>query len=201
MNTSIRRALPLLIVLLLPATLLLGGCSLFRHRRPDPKAPYKKLTPGVTYEITRDNPGMLILDLRPAQEYNGETGHIRGAKNIPLARLPYRLLEISSFRDETVVVYCGAGDCGDQGMAILLSSGFDNAILMDGGIEKWIHEGFKTVLPANLAARRGVEKGRPVMPAKPGTDKPDPKEEVTVEPTPPPPPPPPATNHTSGRFL
>jgi hypothetical protein len=125
---------------------------------------------------------------------------MRGAKNIPLARLPYRLLEISSFRDETVVVYCTAGGCGDQGMAVLLSSGFDNAILMDGGIEKWIREGFKTVLPADLATRRGVERGRPTMPVKPG-GKPNPKEEVTVEPTPPPPPPPPATNHTSGRFL
>jgi rhodanese-related sulfurtransferase len=202
MNASIRRtprwAAPLLVFLLL-AALLLTGCSLFHRRRSAPREPYKRLIPGVAYEITRDNPGMLILDLRPAQEYNGETGHLRGAKNIPLARLPYRLLEISSYRDETVVVYCGAGDCGGQGMAILLSSGFDNAILMEGGIERWIREGFKTVLPADLVARRRVEGGRPVMPVKPG--KVDPKEEVTVEPTPPPPPPPPATNQLSGRFL
>jgi rhodanese-related sulfurtransferase len=202
MNTSFPRALrwaaPLLILCFL---LLLGGCSHFHRRRSGPREPYKKLTPGVAYEITRDNPGMLILDLRPAQEYNGETGHIRGARNIPLARLPYRLLEISSFRDETLVVYCEAGDCGNQGMAVLLSSGFDNAILMDGGIERWIQEGFKTVLPANIAGSRRVESGRPVMPAKPGAGKPDPKEEVTVEPTPPPPPPPPATNQLSGRFL
>jgi rhodanese-related sulfurtransferase len=202
MNTSPRRTLrwaaPLLILCFL---LPLGGCSHFHRRRSGPREPYKKLTPGVAYEITRDNPGMLILDLRPAQEYNGETGHIRGARNIPLARLPYRLLEISSYRDETLVVYCEAGDCGGQGMAVLLSSGFDNAILMDGGIERWIQEGFKTVLPANIAGSRRVKGGKPDMPVKPGADKPDPKEEVTVEPTPPPPPPPPATNQLSGRFL
>ncbi len=32
-------------------------------------------------------------------------------------------------------------------MAILVSSGFENAILVEGGIDGWIREGFRTVLP------------------------------------------------------
>jgi rhodanese-related sulfurtransferase len=174
---ALRWAAPLLILALLAA-----GCSRFHRQPAAPKPPYAKMLPAVAYEITRDNPGMLILDLRPAAEYNGETGHVRGARNIPLARLPYRLLEISAFREETVLVYCGNAECADRGMKILLASGFESAILMEGGIGKWIAEGFKTVLPANLIHK--PKKGEPTMPARPGDAKPNPRPEVDVEPPP-----------------
>jgi rhodanese-related sulfurtransferase len=175
----LRWAVPLLLVVL-P---LLAGCTLFR--RSGKRPPYRKLGPAVAYEMIRDNPEMLILDLRPPQQYNGETGHIRRARNIPLARLPFRLLEISPFRDDTLLVYCGAGDCGEKGMEILRASGFEDAVLMDGGIEAWIREGFKTVLPTATAgkARQPADGKGPVMPAKPG----GPPKEVPVEPPPPPP--------------
>lgn len=181
--TSLRRAAILLLV-----PLLLGGCSYLRSKRQG--APYKKLSPPVAYEMMRDNPEMLVIDLRPPQEFNGETGHIRRAHNIPLERLAFRLLEISGFRDDTILVYCKNDGCGEKGAAILLSSGFENVVLMAGGIDKWIQDGFKTVLPAAVAGQPVIpsdEKGRPVMPSRPGK----PSNEVTVEPPPIPPPPPP----------
>lgn len=176
----------LVLALVLP---LLGGCGLLRRRAAN-RPPYKKLSPAIAYEMMRDNPEMLVLDLRPLQEYNGETGHLRRAKNIPLARLPYRLLEISSFRDDTFLVYCRADDCGEQGMAVLLASGFENGVLMDGGIDDWIRGGFKTVLPATAAssAPKPAEDGKgAVMPTRPGK----PQLEVPVEPRPEPAPEPP----------
>lgn len=180
---------PVLILLLLVLPFLLGGCSLFRRRGP--REPYKKLSPPIAYEMMRDNPEMLVIDLRPPQEYNGETGHVRRARNIPVDRLPFRLLEISTFREDTVLLYCRRGDdCGEKGIGILLASGFENVVLMDGGIDEWIQEGFKTVLPVTVAgpAARPPEDGRgPVMPSKPG----EPPKEITVEPPPPEPPPPP----------
>jgi rhodanese-related sulfurtransferase len=167
------RILPLLL-----AVALLAGCSVFRRgQRP----PYRKLGPPVAYEMMRDNPDMLIIDLRAPREFNGNTGHLRRAKNIPLERLPFRLLEISTFRDETFLVYCDTGECAQAGMEILTSSGFDNAVLMDGGIDAWIHGGFKTVLPSEAAGRANGE--APVRPLRPD-EKPD---ERTVEPPPPPP--------------
>ncbi len=176
----LRRIVPLL-VLLLPA-----GCSYLRPRDAQ-RQPYRKLSPPVAYELIRDNPDMLILDLRTPEEYNGETGHLRRAQNIPLERLPYRILEISSYRGETFLVYCRADTCGDQAIAVLLSSGFENAILMDGGIDAWIHAGFKTVLPAAAAGRLTPS---PVRPLKPG-EKPRPVPEAETPELPPPPPPPP----------
>jgi rhodanese-related sulfurtransferase len=175
----------LLLVLLL-TVLLLPGCSYLRRRRAA-GPPYRKLSPSVAYELIRDNPGMLMLDLRPPQEFDGATGHLRGATNIPLQRLPYRLLEITSYREETFLVYCRADDCGAQGMSILLSSGFENAILMDGGIDSWIRSGFRTVLPRSALgkpapAADGRGPTQPRRPGEPGTPEP----EVDVPRVPPP---------------
>jgi len=180
------RSALILVLLLLP--LLLGGCTLFRRKRP--REPYKKLSPPIAYEMMRDNPEMLVIDLRPPQEYNGETGHVRRARNIPVDRLPFRLLEISAFREDTVLLYCRRrDDCGEKGIGVLLASGFENVVLMDGGIDEWIREGFKTVLPTTVAGpvERPEDGKGPVMPMKPG----EPPKEITVEPPPPVPSPPP----------
>jgi rhodanese-related sulfurtransferase len=170
------RTLPLLLALV-----LLAGCSVFRRgERP----PYRKLSAPVAYEIMRDNPDMLIIDLRSPREFNGNTGHLRRAKNIPLERLPFRLLEISTFRDETFLVYCDTDECAKAGMEVLTSSGFDNAVLMDGGIDSWINGGFKTVLPAEAAGRPGANgKEAPTRPLRPDEE----PGEKTVKPSPPPP--------------
>jgi rhodanese-related sulfurtransferase len=190
-----RRAVSLLILALAG-----GGCSHFHGWRSRPRPAYRKLTPPVAYEMMRDSPGMLVLDLRPAQQFNGRSGHIRQAKNIPLARLPYRLLEIIPFREETILVYCEANECADKGTSVLGSSGFENVVLMDGGIDQWIREGFKTVLPANIAGKggRAQEETEHLMPERPGESKSDPTREVPVKPpqpppaAPPPSPPPPS---------
>jgi rhodanese-related sulfurtransferase len=171
-----RLILPVLVVL------LFAGCSYF-HRSRGKVDPYRKLSPAVAYELIRDNPEMLVLDLRKPEEYNGETGHLQRARNIPVDRLPYRLLEISAYREETFLVYCRADPCGAEGVAGLRSSGFENVMLMDGGIEAWIRAGFKTVLPQGVAGR--VNQG-PLMPLKPG-EKPRPVPEPPEVPQPPPP--------------
>jgi rhodanese-related sulfurtransferase len=171
------------IAALLAVVVLLGGCAYFRRRAAN-RPPFKKLSPPIAYEMIRDNPDMLILDLRPAAEFNGETGHIRRAKNIPVDRLPFRLLEIVPFREDTVIVYCGSPDCGERGMAVLKASGFENAILMEGGIDRWIQEGFKTVLPQSVANPSSAPgKNGPLRPVRPGET--DPKLEVPVAPPPP----------------
>jgi rhodanese-related sulfurtransferase len=102
--------------------------------------------PAVAYEILRDSPETLILDLRPPQEYRGPQGHVKGAINIAEDRLRRLLLEISAYRDQTFLVYCGDANCGEQAMEVLVSSGYRDAILIEGGFAAWVEEGFDTVL-------------------------------------------------------
>jgi len=150
--------------LLIVAALATQGCAMLRRRAAE-RPPYRKVSPPVAYEIIRDTPGILILDLRSAAAFHSDTGHIYRAYNIPEDKLPFRLLELSSFRDETFLVYCDTQKCGEDGMGVLVSSGFDNAILIDGGIENWIAKGFRTVLPTELAGKRQAEP--PVSPPAP----------------------------------
>ena len=124
------------------------------RRRAAERPPYRKVAPPIAYEMMRDSPGILVLDLRSPAAFHGDTGHISRAYNIPEDQLPFRLFELTSYRDDTFLVYCDTQKCGEDGMAVLLSSGFENAILIDGGIDSWIAMGFRTVLPAELAGKR-----------------------------------------------
>lgn len=117
-----------------------------KARRP----PYVVVSPPVADEIVRDAPEVFILDLRSPEEFQGPKGHLRNALNIPLARLPYQLLEIRGYRGETFLVYCGGDDCGRAGMRILKDSGFEDAILIGGGIDGWIRSGFTTFVRASV---------------------------------------------------
>ena len=159
------------LVLLLAAAVLLPavGCRTLR-RRAGERPPYRKVSPAIAFEIIRDSPDILILDLRPRHDFNGDTGHIFRAFNIPVARLSLRIREISRYRDDTFLVYCDTQSCAEEGMAILLSSGFENAILIDGGMDNWIRMGFKTVLPED-AAGRAAERAQTAG-TEPATDSP-----------------------------
>jgi rhodanese-related sulfurtransferase len=147
-----RRLRAALVLALLVLLGLSGGCRWMRHRA---RPPFRKVTPAVAFEIIRDTPDVPILDLRPAAEFLGNTGHLRNARNIPLSRLPFQLIELGAIRDETMLVYCGTQECSEEGMAVLVSSGFENAILLEGGIDAWIRQGFKTQLPSGKTGQTG----------------------------------------------
>ncbi|HVF58891.1 MAG TPA: rhodanese-like domain-containing protein [Thermoanaerobaculia bacterium] len=100
----------------------------------------------MAYEIVRDSPEILILDLRPPEEFRGPQGHVRGAINIEEDRLRRLLLDISAYRDQTFLVYCGDASCGEQAMEFLMASGYRDAILIEGGFRAWVEDGFDTVL-------------------------------------------------------
>ena len=111
-----------------PAALILalvcGGCSAFPLEWPAPSRvrPIRKLSPPVAYEMIRDSPG--DAGARPARAPASSTARPAtsgGRKNIPLARLPYRLLEIIAYREETFLIYCEADECAEKGTGVLLS--------------------------------------------------------------------------------
>ncbi len=144
------------LLILLSALLALDGCAWLKRRAAE-RPPYRKVSPPIAFEMMHDTPSLLILDLRPPASFHGDTGHIYRAYNIPVGHLPHRMLEIAAYRDDTFLVYCDTAQCAEEGMAILISSGFESAVLIDGGIDGWIATGFRTVLPAALIGRREPE--------------------------------------------
>lgn len=126
--------------IVLVIALLASACA----SRGKPSGPgYRQIGPAVAFAMLRDSAELFLLDLREAAEFSGPLGHIPRARNVPLSDLDRKMREIRQFRGLTFLVYCRGDDtCGDSGMRRLQEAGFDNAILLAGGIEAWIAAGY-----------------------------------------------------------
>ena len=84
--------------------------------------------------MSRSKP--LILDVRNATEF--ATGHIQGAKNIPLAELGSRIKEIEKFKDKPVLVHCQRGMRAKSACSILRAQQFSQLNNLQGGLDTWV---------------------------------------------------------------
>ena len=74
----------------------------------------------------------LVLDVRQPEEYR--TGHIIGAKLIPLGELGQRLKELP--KDKEIVCVCASGSRSRSATKLLIREGY-NAFDMSGGMMTW----------------------------------------------------------------
>lgn len=81
---------------------------------------------------------VIVLDVRPAPEF--ASGHIPGARSLPVAELGRRLKEIPKTRH--VVAYCRGRYCvfADDAVRMLRRKGF-RASRMEDGFPEWREEG------------------------------------------------------------
>jgi len=83
----------------------------------------------------------IFLDVRSLSEY--ESGHIKGAINIPVSELEDRLDEIP--KDKHIIAYCNGSGCERSGRAaiILVNNGFSQVYDMTGlGVIEWEQKGY-----------------------------------------------------------
>lgn len=80
--------------------------------------------------------GVTILDVRQPEEY--ESGHIPGAKLIPLPDISKRLDEIDG--KKPAIVYCAIGGRSRIAAQMLAGKGFDNVYNLTGGFKSWTGE-------------------------------------------------------------
>jgi sulfur dioxygenase len=79
----------------------------------------------------------LVLDVREAQEYTGELGHIRGSILIPLRQLAERAGELIPHKGNPIVVVCRSGVRSTTAAAILEGLGFEQVYNLQGGMIDW----------------------------------------------------------------
>jgi rhodanese-related sulfurtransferase len=84
----------------------------------------------------------LIIDVRQPDEYR--TGHIIGAKLIPLNKLSNRMNELPKNRE--IVCVCASGNRSGSATRMLAKEGY-NAVNMQGGMMAWRR--------ANLPVKKG----------------------------------------------
>jgi rhodanese-related sulfurtransferase len=76
-----------------------------------------------------------VLDVRSAEEF--AKGHLRDAKNIPLADLSARIGELDKSKARSVVVVCQTGTRADKAARQLAAAGFGDVVSLDGGLSAW----------------------------------------------------------------
>jgi rhodanese-related sulfurtransferase len=84
----------------------------------------------------------IVLDVRQPDEYR--SGHIAGAKLIPLNRLNSRMKELPQGWE--IVCVCASGNRSASATRVLVQAGF-NAVNMKGGMLSWRR--------ANLPVKKG----------------------------------------------
>jgi len=85
--------------------------------------------------VARNRANVVVLDVRSAEEYDGELGHVEGAMLIPLGELRARAQELP--RDKPVVVTCQTGKRSAMATVILRKAGFERVANLAGGMVRW----------------------------------------------------------------
>ncbi len=78
-----------------------------------------------------------VLDVRSANDYTGELGHIPGSINIPLDDLPKRMAEIEARRERPLAVICRTNRMSGKAVTMLRDAGFKQALLVADGMVGW----------------------------------------------------------------
>jgi rhodanese-related sulfurtransferase len=91
----------------------------------------------ATQLMNREN--ALVLDVRDAASY--ASGHILGARNLPLADLEKRIGELDKHKSKPVIVVCETGNSSMRAVRLLQAKGFAQARNLSGGFRAWLQGG------------------------------------------------------------
>lgn len=88
---------------------------------------------------------LLVLDVRTAEDFAGEQGHINGAVNIPVEELQQRMDEIGNYLEQTVTIVCRTDKKSAKAALLLTEEGFADVHIVHGGMTKWLDAGLPVV--------------------------------------------------------
>lgn len=79
----------------------------------------------------------LVIDVRSAEEYRGELGHIAGSRLVPLGEFSERAGELAGLKDRQIVTVCRVGVRSATAAAILTGLGCEHVSNLKGGMLAW----------------------------------------------------------------
>lgn len=77
----------------------------------------------------------VLVDVRTPEEF--AAGHLRDAKNIPLADFATRVGELDKSKGKSIVIVCQSGARADKALGLLQKAGFDDVVGLEGGMTAW----------------------------------------------------------------
>jgi len=81
------------------------------------------------------NQGALVLDLRPAEQY--DAGHLNGARPMSSEQILSAGDTLKKHKEKTVVVYDDSGSLGGAAVRQLTAQGFTRVFSLRGGLAGW----------------------------------------------------------------
>jgi len=76
-----------------------------------------------------------VLDVREAADF--ATGHLAGARNIPVAKFGERAADLDKLKGAPLIVCCETGIRSTKAVSALKKQGFERVFSLDGGIAAW----------------------------------------------------------------
>jgi rhodanese-related sulfurtransferase len=88
---------------------------------------------GAVQLINREK--AVVIDVREADEF--ATGHIGGAKNVPLAQLEEKLPGLIKNKALPLILVCATGARAGRAVAVAKKLGYEQAQAIGGGLKSW----------------------------------------------------------------
>lgn len=88
---------------------------------------------------------ILLLDVRTAEDFSGEQGHVDGSVLIPVEELEQRLSEIENYQEKTVMTICRTDRRSAKAAQILGKNGFSDVHVIKQGMTDWNEKGYSVV--------------------------------------------------------
>ena len=85
-----------------------------------------------------DSGATLVLDVRTAEDFIGEKGHIDSAVNIAVEELPDRISELTEYIERPIAIVCRTDKRSAKAALLLAEQGFHDVHVVRGGMTKWI---------------------------------------------------------------
>ena len=85
---------------------------------------------------------VLVLDVRTAQDFVGEQGHIATVTHIPVEELAARLEDISEYQERPVIIVCRTDRKSAKAARILAQNGFADVHIARMGMTAWNKLGY-----------------------------------------------------------
>lgn len=80
---------------------------------------------------------IILLDVREDYEY--KSGHIKGARNLPVGMIEQGIAKVTNHKDAVIYVYCQSGARSTRACQMLSKLGYTNIYNL-GGISNWPYE-------------------------------------------------------------
>jgi rhodanese-related sulfurtransferase len=133
-----------LMIVLFSFVSLLWSCNTGDNSESKPKTiPQQETTPvkvidvRQAYELILNDSNVVVIDVRTPQEFYSETGHIPGAKLMPVNEIEKWAEELDSMKTRKLVVICRSGNRSTIASNYLAKKGFQDIYNVAGGMIDW----------------------------------------------------------------